>query len=84
MLSAPALFSPEDAAVYLAMSRTGVYALIKQGRLQARRFGKRTLIERAELDRFVATLALAAMAEPAALRRAREADAEAEGGRQTA
>lgn len=49
MLVTPSLFSPEGAAIYLAMSRTGVYALIKQGRLQAKRLGKRTLIERAEL-----------------------------------
>ena len=73
MLFAPALFSPEDAAIYLAMSRTGIYSLVKQGRLQAKRFGKRTLIERAELDRFAAALAPAAMAEPAALRRSRAA-----------
>lgn len=44
--------SVAEAAAYLGISRSAVYALIRADRLAARRLGSKTLIEYSELDAF--------------------------------
>lgn len=46
------LLRVETAAVLLGIGRTKVYALIKRGRIPTVRIGRRTLIHRADLERF--------------------------------
>lgn len=46
-------YSPEDAAIVTARSRTRIYGAIKSGELLARKDGKATIIERAELERWI-------------------------------
>jgi excisionase family DNA binding protein len=45
-----------EAVAAIGISRTGIYELIKAGRLRVRKVGTRTLIERAELERMVREL----------------------------
>lgn len=45
-----------EAVAATGISRTGIYELIKAGRLRVRKVGTRTLIERAELERMVREL----------------------------
>ena len=40
----------------LGIGRSTLYGLIKEGRLPVRKLGKRTLILRQDLDRFIASL----------------------------
>ena len=46
------LYSREDAATYLSKSRTEIDRLIRARTLVAKKDGRRTVIERSELDRF--------------------------------
>jgi excisionase family DNA binding protein len=46
------LLRVETAAVLLGIGRTKMYALIKRGRIPTVRIGRRTLIHRADLERF--------------------------------
>ena len=52
----PLAYSPGEAAKALGMSRSGVYRLLEDGHLTARKSpgGGRTFILRAELERFLA------------------------------
>jgi excisionase family DNA binding protein len=45
-----------EAAARIGIGRDGVYRAINEGRLRARKFGKRTLILAADLDAFLASL----------------------------
>jgi len=47
------VFTVNEAAAYLKISRAFLYKLVRQGDLQTFRLGKRTLIVGAELNRFV-------------------------------
>lgn len=46
------LLRVETAAVLLGIGRTKMYGLIKHGRIPTVRIGRRTLIHRADLERF--------------------------------
>lgn len=46
------LYSREDAATYLSKSRTEIDRLIRAKTLVAKKDGRRTVIERSELDKF--------------------------------
>jgi excisionase family DNA binding protein len=50
------LFTIEEAAEYLRISRAGVYRLIDQGSLKRIKLGKSARIPRASLEAFVASL----------------------------
>ena len=52
----PLLFGVGDAARILGIGRTALYGLIGTGRLATVKLGRRTLIHRAELERFAAEL----------------------------
>lgn len=52
----PLLVSPARASAELSLARRTVYDEIKAGRLKAVRFGRRMMIPRAELLRFIADL----------------------------
>jgi excisionase family DNA binding protein len=49
-------FSIEQAATLTGIGRTRLYQEISDGRLEARKAGKRTLITRDALERFIASL----------------------------
>jgi excisionase family DNA binding protein len=46
-------FTVCEAADYLRISRALVYKLIRQGRIQTVKIGKRTIVRGAELERFL-------------------------------
>jgi hypothetical protein len=46
----------EDVPGVSGLTRTLVFGAIREKRLMARKSGRRTIIERAELERFIATL----------------------------
>lgn len=48
--------SPVDAAKAAGISRTGIFAAIRRGELEARKRGRRTIIEAAALERYIANL----------------------------
>jgi excisionase family DNA binding protein len=50
------LFSVEEAAVSLSMGRTTVFNLIKDGKLNALKVGKRRLVAATELEAFALRL----------------------------
>jgi len=52
----PLLHSPEEAAMMLRTSRSGVYGLIRRGELKSVKVGKLRRITRAELEAYVARL----------------------------
>jgi excisionase family DNA binding protein len=52
----PILLGVEPAAAALGICRSQLYELIGDGSIRSVKIGKRRLIERAELDRFVAKL----------------------------
>jgi len=54
--SPPEGLSVEDACRVAGLGRTKVYEAISNGRLKARKFGKRTLILRTELQQFLKSL----------------------------
>ena len=45
-----------SALLYLGIGRTSLYRLIAEGKIDARKFGKKTLILRKSADRFLASL----------------------------
>ncbi len=45
-----------EATRIIGIGRSTLYSVIKEGRLPVRKLGKRTLILRADLERFIATL----------------------------
>jgi excisionase family DNA binding protein len=49
-------FSPEEAAERLSICRSRVYTEIKSGRLQAKKFGARTLVTDEALKAWIAAL----------------------------
>jgi excisionase family DNA binding protein len=51
---APALLTIKQTAAYTGISRTRIYEVID--RLDARKFGRRTLITKDSVDRFIADL----------------------------
>lgn len=48
--------SIEDVRVITGIGRTKIYQAINSGKLQARKFGKRTIILKDDLDAFLANL----------------------------
>ncbi|MCA3413173.1 MAG: helix-turn-helix domain-containing protein [Roseomonas sp.] len=50
------LFGVQETCGILNMSRTALYAAIKQGRIKAVKNGFRTLFHRDEIERFAASL----------------------------
>lgn len=46
----------EDATTYCGIGRTKIYELIREGKLTARKAGKRTLLLTEELDAYVRSL----------------------------
>lgn len=46
-------FAPAGAAHYIAVSRSTLYELIKAGEIRPIKLGRRTIIARSELDRFL-------------------------------
>ena len=54
--------SPEEAAVVAGLGRTTVFKLIAEGALPARKVGKKTIVLRADLMRFLEELPRAARA----------------------
>ena len=50
---APLAYSIADACRVSSIGKTRLYALIKEGRLEARKIGKRTLIPAASLRRLI-------------------------------
>jgi len=53
----PLLLSVREAAHLLGIGRDSAYALIREGRLPALRIGRRILVPRAALERWVLDLA---------------------------
>lgn len=53
----PMAYSPADAAKAIGVSRSVIFGLLKLGHLPRRKIGRRTLILRADLDQYVASLA---------------------------
>jgi excisionase family DNA binding protein len=51
------LYSTEEAARYLSLSSAQVYRLAVSGKIKSLREGRRRLIDRDELDRWIATRA---------------------------
>jgi excisionase family DNA binding protein len=56
LLDAVGVLSPAEAARYLGIGKTKLYGELNSGRLKAKRAGGQTLIERTELDRWIAAL----------------------------
>jgi hypothetical protein len=54
--SAPIAHTIPQAVRVSGMSRSAIYLAIKAGKLRARKVGRRTIIEHAELCRFIASL----------------------------
>jgi excisionase family DNA binding protein len=51
-----AALSIAQTARFLGIGRSTLYVIIKEGHLPVRKLGRRTLVMRADLERFVATL----------------------------
>jgi excisionase family DNA binding protein len=49
----PLAYSVQDACLVSSIGRTRLYSLIKDGKLEARKVGKRTLIPAASLHRLI-------------------------------
>jgi excisionase family DNA binding protein len=49
-------YSVNEAAVEVGVGRDGIYTAIREGRLEARKLGRRTIITADALDRFLAAL----------------------------
>ena len=72
----PAFLSVADAARYCGITRSRLYVWLATGRIDMRRAGRRTIIKRASLDKFLAALPPADLAEaPIARRRAAPTEA---------
>lgn len=52
----PMLLSLKDAVAFSGFSRSRIYSLIGQGKIQARKAGRRTLVETASLTRLAESL----------------------------
>jgi excisionase family DNA binding protein len=50
-------YSPAEAAAVLGLSRSGVYELVRAGRIKVVKVGARTLITRTALEAFLADAA---------------------------
>lgn len=53
------LYDIKEACTLLSLSRSALYRAIREGRIRPLKNGKRTLIHRDELERFVASLSAA-------------------------
>lgn len=49
-------YSVPEVVTATGIARSTIYAAMQSGQLQARKWGRRTLVTRAELDRFIAAL----------------------------
>lgn len=54
-------YAPKEASELLSCSRSKLYELIASGNIRAMSLGRRTLIARAELERFIESLPLASI-----------------------
>lgn len=52
----PISYSVDEACEALGVGRTVIYGLLKRGALKRRKIGRRTIILRADLEAFVASL----------------------------
>jgi hypothetical protein len=52
----PLAYAIEDVPEVSGLTRTRVFEAIRQKQLMARKIGRRTIIEAAELERFISTL----------------------------
>lgn len=50
------LLTINEACETLKIGRTKLYALIACGQIQARKIGRKTLVERSEIERWISTL----------------------------
>jgi excisionase family DNA binding protein len=57
LAEAPLLLTPEEAARALRIGRTSIYALMKAGELRPVHIGRSCRLARAELERYVTSLA---------------------------
>lgn len=57
---APELLNVEQVRATLGLSRCKVYDLFETGQLERLKIGRRTVVRRAEIDRFVASLSVTA------------------------
>ncbi len=53
LLLEPLAYSPEDAALVMGLARTGIYALIREGKLRSIKEGKRRIIPRTEIQAYL-------------------------------
>ena len=53
---APLAYRPADAAKVLGISRAKLYQIMDEGRIVGRKLDRRTLIPRAELERYITSL----------------------------
>ena len=52
-VTSPKLYTMDEAAQMLRVSRTLVYRMSKRGQLRVVKFGRRTLVEASEIDRVI-------------------------------
>lgn len=52
----PEAYTPEQAAVILGCGKTTLFRLLKEKQIDGRKLGRKTLILRSELERFLASL----------------------------
>lgn len=53
---APAALTTDDAARYIGQGRTTLYRLIKEGRLRSKKIGRKRIILRDDLDKYLSEL----------------------------
>lgn len=54
-ISEKLMLTVKETIAYSGVKRSTLYVAMAEGRLKPRKFGRRTFIERVELDRFVAS-----------------------------
>jgi excisionase family DNA binding protein len=50
------LFSVDDACLQMAIHRTKFYALLKEGRISAKKIGNKTVVPASVIEAFIASL----------------------------
>ena len=52
----PLAFTIDESAARAGFGRDGIYRAIREGKLEAKKYGRRTIITAASLERFIADL----------------------------